>query len=358
MQPVFNKESSKEVKGFAILMLLAYHLFESAELIHSTGVDYRPFPLEGFLTFSGFGNVCVSVFVFLTAYGITTGLYRQEGISIKDAYRQASKRFLRLMLQFMALFISVNVLWGFIFDYHKLYGMNKQGMLYFLTDAAGFSQLFDTPTMNMTWWYMKVAYILIFLIPVLYFAVRKIGYPMLLIAFFLPFVVSMDKDIRRYFFFFVFGVCAAYGKWPDKLFRLKIKPVLKWLLGIVLLLVCVLVRQNYVVYQTYVAYVDAPIALFLVYFVCQVLGSIPVLRKLLGFIGKHSMNIYLVHTFFYMSLWRDFIYSFRYAGLIFIALLVTTLLYSVVLEFIKNNVFRKIFLKIFNRHCKSKENVT
>ncbi len=355
MQNVFDKEKSKEVKGFAILMLLAYHLFESAELVNSTGVNYSPFPLEGFLTFAGFGNVCVSVFVFLTAYGISTGLWNQEGLTIGIAYKQAAKRFLRLLLQFLALFISVNVLWCIFFDYDKLYGMNKQGMLYFLTDATGFSQLFDTPTMNMTWWYMKVAYILIFLIPILAFATKKIGYPMLLIAFFLPFAVSMDKDIQRYFFVAVFGVCAAYGKWPDKLFHLKIKSVFKWVLGIVLLVVCVLVRQNYVVYQTYVAYADAPIALFLVYFACHVLGSIPVLRKLLAFIGRHSMNIYLVHTFFYMSLWRDFIYSFKYAGLIFIALLVTTLLYSMVLEFIKNNVFRKIFLKINNTLAKAKK---
>ena len=55
-------------------------------------------------------------------------------------------------------------------------------------------------------------------------------------------------------------------------------------------------------------------------------------------VNMYSMNIYLVHTFFYMSLWRDFIYRFKYAGLIFLALLATTLLYSVVLEFLKSKI--------------------
>ena len=341
MQQIFDKEKSKEVKGLAILFLLAYHLFESADLVNSMGVNYAPFSLENFLLVTGFGNVCVSVFVFLTAYGISVGIWKQEGITIGDAYRQACRRFFRLVWQFFALFLSVNILWGVFFDYDKLYGMNKQGMFYLVTDATGFSQFFDTPTMNLTWWYMKVAYILIFLIPALAFAVRKIGNPMLMIAFLLPFAVDMDKDVQRYFFVAVFGVCAAHGKWIDNLFGIKIPCIIKWILGFGLLVVSILVRQNYVVYQTYVAYVDAPIVLVIIYLACQVLGSIPVLRKVLAFIGTHSMNIYLVHTFFYMSLWRDYIYCFKYAGLIFLALLVTTLLYSVILEFIKQKIFRR-----------------
>lgn len=346
MQYTFDKEKSKEVKGFAILLLLAYHLFEHAELVQSMGVNYNPFPLEGFLTATGFGNVCVSVFVFLTGYGITAGLLSQEGVTAKSAYSQACRRFGKLMLEFFALYLSVNLLWGFLFDYDALYGLNKQGMLYLMADATGLSQLLDTPTMLLTWWYMKVAYILVFLVPLLYFMVQKIGYAILPVAFFLPYVVSMDQDIQRYFFVAVFGVCAAVGKWPERLFSIRIHPVLRWVLGIVLLIVCVLIRQNYVVYQTFVAYVDAPIALFLVYFTCHVLGTIPFIRKALAFIGSHSLNIYLVHTFFYQALWREFIYSFKYAGLIFVVLLLTTLLYSIILEFFKNKVFKKIFLRI------------
>ena len=80
MQQIFDKEKSKEVKGLAILFLLAYHLFESADLVNSMGVNYAPFSLENFLLVTGFGNVCVSVFVFLTAYGISVGIWKQEGI--------------------------------------------------------------------------------------------------------------------------------------------------------------------------------------------------------------------------------------------------------------------------------------
>ena len=76
-------------------------------------------------------------------------------------------------------------------------------------------------------------------------------------------------------------------------------------------------------------------ALFLVWLAAALLGSIPFAGKLLAFIGKHSMNIYLVHTFFYMTLWREFVYYFKYALITWLLLLTTCLLYSVLLEWLK-----------------------
>ena len=64
-------------------------------------------------------------------------------------------------------------------------------------------------------------------------------------------------------------------------------------------------------------------------------GSLPVPGRALAFVGKHSMNIYLVHTFFYQILWRQYIYQFKYAGISFLLLLVSCILYSVLLETVK-----------------------
>lgn len=199
-------------KGLAILLLLMYHLFEHAKLVTSMEVNYKPFSLNGFLTLTGFGNICVAVFVFLTAYGIATGLLAQPDVTPKAAYKQATKRFVILMVNFAVLYISVNLLWWYKFDYQSLYGVNKQGMLYALTDATGLFKFFNTPCMNETWWYMEIAYLLIFLVPALTWLVKKIGYPILLLAVFVPYMVTVNSDLERYLFVAVFGVCAAYGK--------------------------------------------------------------------------------------------------------------------------------------------------
>lgn len=338
MQKQFTKDRTLAVKGVAIILLLIYHLFEHANLVTSMEVIYSPFPLQGFLMFSGFGNICVAVFVLLTAYGITKGLLIRDEITIKDAYSQAVKRFLKLMLNFAVLYVSVNVLWWYKFNYKPLYGGGWQGLLHAVTDAAGLSMFFDTPTMNMTWWYMELAYILIFMVPLLTILVKKFGYYIMLLAFFAPAVVNFNPDVERYLFTAVVGVCAAYGNWPDRMMNLKCPKVLQWLLGLGALVLCVPIRQNFAVQENYDHIIDAPIALLVVFVGGVLLSSVPVLNKVLQFIGKHSMNIYLVHTFFYMALWQSFIYRFKYAGVTLLLLLAVTLAYSVILELVKKFV--------------------
>lgn len=349
MQKTFTKDHSLAAKGLAILLMLTYHLFEDENLVTSMNVIYSPFSLQSFLTFTGFGNVCVSVFVFLTAYGISTGLFAQkEMLPMSLVYRQAGKRFVILMVNFAVLYLSVNLLWWYKFDYQSLYGVNKQGFLYFLTDAAGLSMFFDTPCMNMTWWYMEIAYILIFLVPFLAWLVKKTGYYALFLTLFAPYIVVFQKDVARYLFVAAFGVCAAHGHWLDRLRNLKLHLALQWLIGIAGFILCILIRQNYVVYEYYVHLADAPITLFLVYLGAVLIGTVPVLGRVFTFIGKHSMNIYLVHTFFYMALWQPFIYRFRYAGITFLLLLACCLLYSVVLELLKRVTGLKKLLARFH----------
>lgn len=340
MQKAFTKIHTNTAKGLAILLLLAYHLFENEALVTSQEVIYQPLPLQGFLLFTGFGDICVAMFVFLTAFGIASGLLAQggftaEGIAPATACRQAGRRFLALMLQFTALFLSVNLLWMRHFDYSSLYGPGKQGILFFLTDATGLSAPFDTPTLNETWWYMELAYLLIFLVPLLTWLVQKIGYTLMLFTVFAPYAVTFHPDLKRYLFVTVFGVCAAYGKWPDRLLQCRLPRLLQWLIGILGFTACILIRQNSVVQEYFIHLTDAPMALFLVSGAAALPGSIPLLGNLLAFIGKHAMNIYLVHTFFYMTLWRQYIYYFQYAWATHLLLLAICLLYSVLLEWLK-----------------------
>lgn len=335
MQKQFTKDRTLVVKGVAIILLLIYHLFENEHLVTSLEVNYSPFPLSGFLMFSGYGNICVAVFVLLTAFGIAKGLFAQGEFVAKEAYGQATTRFFKLMLNFAVLYVSVNALWWYKFNYKGLYGGGWQGILYALTDGTGLSQFFDTPTMNMTWWYMELAYILIFLVPLLTWLTKKLGYYMIILGFLAPAVINFNPDVERYFFTAVLGVCAAYGNWPDKLLQLKCPKVLQWLLGLGALLISVPIRQNFGVQEYYDHIFDAPIALLIVFVGGVLFASVPVVNKVLEFIGKHSMNIYLVHTFFYMALWQKFIYQFKYAGVTLVLLLVITLVYSVVLELVK-----------------------
>lgn len=61
-------------------------------------------------------------------------------------------------------------------------------------------------------------------------------------------------------------------------------------------------------------------------------------------LGKHSMNMFLIHTFIFYFWFRDYIYITRDPLLIFLSLLLTSYLVSLVIEWIKKEMgFYKLF---------------
>ena len=177
---------------------------------------------------AGFGNICVAVFVMITAYGITKSILDVPDMNLKTAYGQAFRRFRRLLTGFAILYVSVVLVWAGRLDLQSLYGKGKQGVVLLLSDALGMAQILGTPTLNETWWYMSLAYTFIFLIPVLAFCVKKIGPALLAAAFFLPMVVELNGDMNRYLFVAVLGVCAAHGNWFERIFSLQLSTIWKW----------------------------------------------------------------------------------------------------------------------------------
>ena len=335
MKQEFTKDDTMVVKGMAILCLLFYHLFEHYERVTTMGVDIRPFTMDTFLLLSGFGNICVAVFAFLSAYGITKGIMSRQQDTIREQYRHACGRYIKLTANFLTMFLSVNLLWFRKFDYQGLYGKGWQGLLYGLLDTLGLAGMFKTPTINETWWYMELAILIIFLVPLLFYVAKKMGSYSILLAVLLPVAVELTFDMKRYYLVIFLGVLAAEQKWFEKLFSIKTAFWKQVICGVLLLAAAIVIRQNYVVYHEFAYLVDGPIAFLFSWFGALILSRIPGVRQVLTLCGRHSMNIYFVHTFFYMAIYQEFIYSFRYAGVIFVVLLALSLLYSLVLEGIK-----------------------
>lgn len=346
----FTKEHSLMVKGVAIMLLLVYHLFHEKAVLDDMHVNYAPFSEAAFLNFAGFGNVCVAIFVMLTAYGISRLVLSGSEESLREIYKGCAVRFGKLLLNVSIVYVSINLICYSYFNYAGLYGTGKQSFLYVLCDATGMSAVFKTPMLNATWWYMKIAYILIFMIPLLSYVVKKLGNVTLLLALFAPFVIRFDADVERYLFVAVLGVCASYGKWPERIMNLKIYPVVWWLVGVLGAPLCVLIRQNALVRERFWNYADAFAAFFIICVTVMTVGKVPVLKSVLKFIGKHSMNIFLVHTFFYMIVWRKYVYHFEYAIVTFLILLGMSLLYSVILEILKKSIEK--IIKIFKKKVK------
>lgn len=356
----FDKKDTLVVKGMAILLMLFYHLFESQELLVSLNVDHRPVSQNTFLMLSGYGNICVALFVFLSAYGIAKGLMAQDAeCTTARMCDMAVRRCGKLIGNFVFMYLGVNLLWFGYFDYTSLYGSGWQGGFFTVIDMLGLAQMLDTPTLNMTWWYMKLAIIIIFAVPFIWLLVKKTGKYAILLGILLLLTLEMDDGVERYLVVMITGVAAAQENWFEALFRWKVGKLWKALAGAALIALSLLFRQNYMIRTYFLWLADAPIAVLLCWFGGEVAGAIPGLREALAFFGKHSMNIFFVHTFFYMILFRRFIYSFRYAGVIFLVLAAVSLAFSVALELVKKggrvlvkklaSTLGKRFIKIFTK---------
>ncbi|MCR4960093.1 MAG: acyltransferase family protein [Lachnospiraceae bacterium] len=331
----FTRESSQIAKGVGILWLLFFHLFAEEGVLEQMSVSYRPFSEEGFRMAAAFGKICVAIFVVLSSYGITKGII-DKGSDLKESMSQAFKRFLKLMGGFVALYVSVLAVFGWKFDLKGLYGEAPQGILYFLADGLGLAESFKTPTLNGTWWYMNLAYALVLLIPFGACLVKKAGYGVIAVAFFIPIIFSVNYDTEHYLFSAAIGVAAAYGDWFEKFLKVKLNIILKWVIGIVGTVLCVFARHNAVVSEHFFAVTDALIAVFIIWTAAELIASVPVLRDVIGFIGKHSLNIFLVHSFFFLIVLRDVVYHFSPAGVTYLILLAMSFGYSVVLELLKH----------------------
>ena len=349
MKPrLFSKKETLTVKGAAILLMLFYHLFHEAADVENLGVIYAPLSKDLFISLSKFGNICVTLFVFLSAYGLSVGTEKLDYKSIRE---KSAKRFFNLVLRFAFAFIFSIVCLSPWLNLKGLYGVGPQGALNFLADMTGFSELFGTPTLNMTWWYMPLAYSLIVSVPFVYKLCEKTGWLLILIAGIIPslLIPEINKPYYMYVMVAVWGVAAAKEGWLDKCLEWKLPTAVKVVPALLAVAVCYFVRQNALVMDKFSFFSEGLIGMVFALAIAVLLTNIPAVGGVFRFLGKYSMNMFLIHSFIYMIIFRNFIYSFKYSALIWLVLTVTSLVVSVIMAKVYDLLSLAV-TKIIKRH--------
>ena len=79
----------------------------------------------------------------------------------------------------------------------------------------------------------------------------------------------------------------------------------------------------------------------------EFLIDLPVIREILQFMGKHSANVFYIHSFIRAKWLGNFVYSFGHAFLIWLVLMASSMVVSMLLEGIKKAVrFERLSGKI------------
>ncbi len=220
-----------------------------------------------------------------------------------------------------------------------------RGIIYLLLDFIGVSSIVGTPSICGTWWYMSAALLFIVLTPFVVKAEKQMGVTVMVLLIVLPRII-LNGDFygtsNAYSFVcaYLMGVIFARYKIFDKLDSINIKgnktaADILLFVALVLILPVIYILWHRLPYKTTWEYHFAIAPMFVIVFCQKFIVRIPVVSKVLAFIGKHSMNVFLLHTFLRYNLIPEVIYGAKYALLVIPFLLVLSLAISVLIEFFK-----------------------
>ena len=332
----FDKSDSQAMKGVAILMMLFHHCYFTKDRFEQYDVDFFPFSIYSAMDVAAFFKICVAIFVFISGYGIMVSMQKCSGSRLAGR-KNIAGRYISLMAGYWFVYalslIAVAFIKPSMFGVYDVKGNAGDYTVNLLLDALGLANLFGTPTLNSTWWYMSFALIIVAVVPIFIEIYKRYGaISLLVICFFLRYVYALNNfDMTRYFPILALGIICAdrnylgrikQKKWVrigffDYLFKLIVYSVILYLLYYI--------RIRNRIDGSITEVRDGIVPLYVIFYCYVILFPIKPLKKFLEFMGRHSMNIFLTHTFIRYYFFGDFIYSFKNAYLITLVLLVTSL---------------------------------
>ena len=326
MDRVFSKDDTNLIKGIATCLLLCHHLFLTDKIRFSKFT----------LAFAVLAKVCVTLFLILSGYGLSES-WKRNKYSLKEFYK---KNFVKLYTTYWLIWILF-VPAGIIFFNRRLnevYG--ERIYLKLFINLTGLQDFFGFYGYNATWWFMSLILMLYLIFPLLY-KISK-AYPIYIIAIGILIVMISDailfsNFISVYIIYttsFVVGIISSQKELFVHIANYNIcNKIIKFILYIVALGIIIWIRATTVLIN--VLQIDTIFAYIIILISFEYISKIKYLSKFLIIIGKHSLNIFLFHTFICGYYFSDYIYFFKIPVLIFMVLLLVCLGISLLIEKLK-----------------------
>ena len=230
------------------------------------------------------------------------------------------------------------------------------GIVQMMLDFIGISNIVGTASFNSAWWYMSIAIAYVFSVPLFIKLFKKYGYFLVMaFVFFVPRIIGWNYVNSSYISFLpmlLLGIIFGENNLMVKVANLKInknkyvskalKFVIETGLFIILYIVCMKLPKDKFWEIRY-----AVIPIFMMCYFYEFIIDIPIIKHILEFLGKHSMNIFLIHEFLRSYYLSDFIYSFGNFVKIGIMLLLMSIGISIIIELVKKIIkYEKITNKM------------
>jgi len=274
-----------------------------------------------------FGNICVSMFLFISGYGMFLGHTRSDKTPLQYSLEKLKIFYLTYWTYFL-LFIPIGLIF---FRNETLWNSNEvrysTDLFTFLKGFLGWSARY-----NSEWWFVRMFVLLLLFLSPIYIRLGKQNLPLLCLFSISLFLFSWTlkigyTDVFSFIFWqisFAVGILCARSKFfSSTLIEYLENTKVIWLFFGILFFGIIRHRFG--------AKIDFLFIPFFVYLVVRTIETIR-LSQLLAYIGKYSFPMWLVHSFFCYYYFQNFIYFPRWSPLIFILLMGTSMLSVIIIE--------------------------
>jgi len=339
MKDAFDRWDTAFAKGIAILVVMFHHLvWQPPDIVIVSDSIKAVQHIARFYP----ATISVVVFIILSGYGLSESVKIEIGL--KKFYIQ---RLVRIYSSYWIIWI-VFVPIGILFFHRSLsfvYGDPIHILLKLPMDFLGLLCFFDVGY-NATWWFISLILALYFLFPMLWVLVRKFKTLFLcLSAVFLSIHTKFSGIymVSRFVFPFVLGIYMSQTCIFSRLMSIKGRKAfaisIVWVMGLVFSLLASVLLDTFIMGNIGRLSHEVKLNLFLslnAFFTImtgwKISHGIKWVRLPIAFIGKHSYNMFLFHTFVYNYYGGYLIYSLGSVAFMFPALLVSCLLISFIIE--------------------------
>lgn len=318
----FSTDMTSYAKGFAICALLWHHLF-----INRAG-EFSYFVVKT----ANYGKVCIGIFVLLSGYGVSFSLLKS---GVFDFYKD---RISKLMFEFWSVFLLFVPVSIFVYatTLSSVYPNGHQ-WISLVFQFLGLQAYYGGAGFNSTWWFMSAILSFYLLAPALVYIVNR--WPIFTLS--CAFIILLSPQWFRgflwiWFFPFMLGIwCQQKNVFVrlDRLLCSKGRGVC-YIIEILCLAGFLFLRGRSPVLSLRNTSIDGFIAFWFISLLFSSRFHIRFFSRYMEFLGKHSLNIFLFHTFL-LHWFHRVLYQLNNPILIFIALLGFCLLVSIALEKLK-----------------------
>lgn len=347
----FSKEKTAAVKGFAVIAMLFHHCFHSASIYGGYDVSFAPFPEQLVNNVAVFFKLCVGTFAFLSGYGLSVkwAEIRDSEIGRKKYF---SSRYISTMsgywFAFLVCCVIAQCLNGLTYStyFSKTFLENICG---FVASFLGLARIIGAPLLIFEWWYMSAAIVFILLVPLFFESSKKYGV-LATVGFviLIPRVIGIDFAGGTKPFSFIMPVLLGVIFEQYDLFEVIHKKLsgFSWIGYILSVAGCFLAYKLYrrLPFEQYWEIKYGVVPVMVVICLNETVLNIKWIRSVLVFLGKHSMNMYLVHMMFLLYI-KEFLFADRYFLFSWGVLVLLSLGCSIVIEWIKKTVGWNKFVK-------------